>query len=466
MNANAAGHAEVAGNGETRRIFYTTIGSTLSWACDLFDLFIILFVAPTIGELFFPSDNRLLSLASVYGAYAVTVVMRPLGSAIFGSFADRSGRHRAMIAAVSGIGVMSFLMGLLPTFQSVGFWAPVLFLLFRIIQGIFVGGVTATSHTMATESVPPHLRGIVTGIVGAGAAIGSLLAAAAYAIAAGIFPGASFGVWGWRIMFFFGLLPLILAWLIHVFVGESPLWLEASKTGHKSKTPVKEVYSRKNLGANTVTLMLVIGGGITIYLTQSYMPAFLKLINKVPNHDLGPILMVANFAAIAATPIFGQLSQMFGRKPVFIVIGVMNLILIPFCYVQLSHLTADSMGLIYLYATVLTFLGNAPLGPMIIFLNERFATKIRATGVAVSWSIGFAIGGMMPTFVTLAAGSAVNIPLTLLIFLLVAIVMYIIGGIIVPETRGDMAYVAASGQVIHSDKRAAEMGEQLAQERI
>jgi MFS transporter, MHS family, proline/betaine transporter len=162
------------------------------------------------------------------------------------------------------------------------------------------------------------------------------------------------------------------------------------------------------------------------------------LINKVPNANLGAILMVANFAAIAATPLFGHLSQIFGRKRIFLALGLANLVLIPYCYVQLSHLTPDAIGLIYLYAGILTFCGNAPLGPMIIFLNERFPTKVLATGVAVSWSIGFAIGGMMPTFVTLASRSAANIPSTLITFLLGAILLYIAGAILVPETRGNM----------------------------
>jgi len=438
MDALSATAVAPGSSVENRKLFYTTIASTLAWACDLFDLFIILFVAPTIGQLFFPSDNAMLSLASVYGAYAVTVVMRPLGSAIFGSFADRSGRRRAMIVAVTGIGIVTGVMGLLPTYPQAGLLAPFLFLALRILQGVFVGGVTATSHTIAAESVPPRLRGIITGIVATGAAIGSLFASAAFWGVSLAFPGDSFAVWGWRVMFFLGLVPLLLGAMIYLFVGESPLWLDAASQGRKSRAPLRDAYSRQNLGANIVTLMLVVGAGIQIYLTQSYLPAFMKLVNKVPNGDLGAILMVANFAAIAATPLFGHLSQVFGRKRIFLVLGVANLILIPYCYTQLSHLTPDALGLIYLYAAVLTFCGNAPLGPMIIFLNERFPTKTRATGVAVSWSIGFAVGGMMPTFVTLASRTAANIPSALMAFLLVAIGLYIVGALIVPETRGNM----------------------------
>lgn len=165
----------------------------------------------------------------------------------------------------------------------------------------------------------------------------------------------------------------------------------------------------------------------------------LKLINKVPGTQLGAILVVANFVAIAATPMFGCLSDHFGRKRIFLLLGLANLILIPICYMQLSHLTPTNLGLIYLYALVLTFCGNAMLAPIIISLNERFPTKVRATGTSLSWNVGFAIGGMMPTFVTLASQTQERIPSTVLAFLLVAILLYLGGGATVPETRGRMA---------------------------
>ena len=438
--ANASASVDVRSSTQVsqRTLIHTAICSTLAWSCDLFDLFIILFVAPTIGGLFFPSSNPLLSLAAVYASYAVTVVMRPLGSAVFGPYADRNGRRRAMIVAVAGIGIVTGLMGLLPTIDQVGLLAPALFITLRIIQGVFVGGVVSSSHTIATETVPPHLRGLISGIVGAGAAIGSLLAAAMFWGVSMAFPGDSFRTWGWRVMFFGGLLGALLSAVIYHAVEESPLWLQRGKEKHKSHVPLREFLSKEYLGINAVNMMIVIGAGVQIYLTQSYLPAFLKVINKVPGAELGSILVVSNFAAIAATPIFGHLSQVFGRKRIFLVLGLANLILIPLCYTKLTHQTLDSLGLIYLYAFVLTFCGNAVLAPIIIFLNERFPTRMRATGTSISWNVGFAIGGMMPTFVTLASGTPDRIPSTLLVFLGVAIVLYIAGAVIVPETRGNM----------------------------
>src|ERR1700755_2855643 len=129
---------------DQRQVMGAVMASCLGWALDLFDLFVVLFVAPVVGHLFFPSSNPMLSLAAVYASFAVTLLMRPLGSAIFGSFADQHGRKRAMVVSVVGVGVSTAAFGMLPTVAQVGIVAPALFLLLRLVQGVFVGGVVAS----------------------------------------------------------------------------------------------------------------------------------------------------------------------------------------------------------------------------------------------------------------------------------------------------------------------------------
>src|SRR5438270_5827521 len=137
-----------------RQILVAAMASLFGWGLDLFDLFILLYVAPVVGKLFFPADAPMLSLAGAYASFAVTLLVRPLGSAIFGSYADRKGRRKAMMVAVTGVGLATAVFGLLPSVAQIGWAATGLFLAFRLIQGIFVGGVVASSHTIGTESVP------------------------------------------------------------------------------------------------------------------------------------------------------------------------------------------------------------------------------------------------------------------------------------------------------------------------
>lgn len=173
------------------------VASVLGWSLDLFDLFILQYVAPVVGALFFPSSVPTLSLAAVYASFAVTLLMRPVGSAVFGHYADVYGRKNAMLMAIVGVGISTAAFGLLPTIAQAGFIAAVLFLILRLVQGIFVGGVVASTHTIGTESVPPARRGAMSGLVGGGGAgIGALLASLAFLITSSIFPGDAFAVWG------------------------------------------------------------------------------------------------------------------------------------------------------------------------------------------------------------------------------------------------------------------------------
>jgi len=181
------------------------IASVLGWSLDLFDLFILLYVAPVVGALFFPSNVPTLSLAAVYASFAVTLLMRPVGSAIFGHYADVHGRKNAMFVAIVGVGISTAAFGLLPTIAQAGVIAPILFLILRLVQGIFVGGVVASTHTIGTEWAAPNRRGAMSGLVGGGGAgIGALLASFVFLVMSSLFPGDAFAVWGWRCMFFSG----------------------------------------------------------------------------------------------------------------------------------------------------------------------------------------------------------------------------------------------------------------------
>ncbi len=154
---------------DNKQMVNAIIASVLGWALDLFDLFILLYVAPVVGALFFPSSNAALSLAAVYGSFAVSLLIRPLGSAVFGHYADVHGRKQAMLIAIVGVGFSTAAFGLLPTIAQVGVIAPIIFLILRLVQGIFVGGVVASTHTIGTESVPAHWRGAMSGLVGGAA---------------------------------------------------------------------------------------------------------------------------------------------------------------------------------------------------------------------------------------------------------------------------------------------------------
>ncbi|MGA2549505.1 MAG: MFS transporter [Burkholderiaceae bacterium] len=428
------------------QVLRAVIASCLGWALDLFDLFILLFVAPVVGRLFFPSDHAMLSLAAVYASFAVTLLMRPVGSALFGSYADRHGRKSAMVVAVVGVGVATALFGALPTVAQVGLLAPLLFIALRLVQGIFVGGVVASTHTIGTESVPPAWRGAVSGLIGGGGAgIGALLASLAYLAMSTLFPGPAFDIWGWRCMFFTGIFSSVLGLYIFSSLEESPLW----KSGHSAKaattpsrSPLRSLFSRDYRGILLINLLLTIGGGSGYYLTSGFLPSYLKLVNHAPDGAASVILLISSLSVVVASVLTGHVSNFIGRRKTFIVVGLIRIVLLPAIILVMP--AASTMTMVCLYAVALSMLGSAGYAPILIFLNERFPTAIRATGTGLSWNIGFAIGGMMPTFVSLTAAGPSALPQTLAVFLVAISVIFLLGAFVIPETLGALERPGAS----------------------
>lgn len=441
MSIAESGTMEVSQPVGTRQTRNAIIASVLGWSLDLFDLFILLYVAPVVGALFFPASAPTLSLAAVYASFAVTLLMRPVGSAIFGHYADVHGRKSAMFVAIVGVGVATAAFGVLPTIAQAGAVAPILFLILRLVQGVFVGGVVSSTHTIGTESVSPERRGAMSGLIGGGGAgIGALLASFIFLVTSSIFPGEAFAVWGWRCMFFSGLLSSLLGWFIFSGLEESPFFKERQKqktagVAAKSASPVKALFSRDWRNVLLLNLLITFGGGAGYYLTSGYLPSFLKVVNNVPNNVSSLILMGGSIMALISAIAVGALSDVIGRKKTFLLAGICMIVLLPICYLGMAA-TKDT-GMITFYALVIAFLGNAGYAPILIFLNERFPTEIRASGTGLSWNIGFALGGMMPTFVSLAAGGPAQIPMSLSVFAVVIFIIYLIGAFLIPETKGN-----------------------------
>jgi MHS family proline/betaine transporter-like MFS transporter len=342
---------------------------------------------------------------------------------------------------VVGVGVVTAAFGLLPTIAQVGVAAPILFLILRLIQGVFVGGVVASTHTIGTESVPPGWRGAMSGLVGGGGAgIGALLASFVFLVTSTIFPGEAFAQWGWRFMFFSGLFSSLLGWFIFTNLEESPFFKElqrqkAERGAVAEATPLRTLFAAPYRNILLINLLITFGGGAGYYLTSGYLPSFLKVVNAIPNNVSSLILMGASVSAFVSAVLIGALSDKIGRKKTFLLVGVAAIVLLPMCYLGLAK--AVSTTEVTLYAFAIAFIGNAGYAPVLIFLNERFPTALRASGTGLSWNIGFALGGMMPTFVSLASTGTAQIPMSLAIFSVVIFAIYLIGALVMPETKGN-----------------------------
>ena len=416
-----------------RHVLSAGFASAMGWAMDLYDLLVILYVAAVIGPLLVPSESVSLQLTFVYASFAVTLIMRPLGSAIFGHFADKTGRKKAMIVAITGVGLVTGLMGAVPTYALAGIFAPASFVILRLAQGIFVGGVVASTHTLGTETVSPKHRGLMSGIIaGGGAGLGAVLASVVFLIVSSIFPGEQFAVIGWRVMFFSGLLTCVLSFIVFTRTSESPLW-EAAEA--KAKAPIKAVLSTKYLPTFLMNILLAMGGAALYYLTVGFFPTFFGSNIGLTKADTAISLIVVNIFVIIGGVAGGALSDRLGRRPVFLLFAIPMLIAGPVLYYMLGSLKPSQTVLITTIASVMALLMICGQAPTLIFLNERFPTRIRATGTALSWNIGFAIGGMGPTLVTAISPKVSDFTSRLALLVVIASLIVIVVTLLVKETR-------------------------------
>lgn len=413
--------------------------SLVAWSFDLFDLFIILYVASTIGPLLFPSSNPVLELTFTYASFAVTLLMRPVGSAIFGVFSDRHGRKRAMRASIIGVGIATGLMGAVPTYAAAGLLAPAIFVLLRLAQGVFVGGVVASSHTLGTETVSPRHRGLVSGLVGGGGAgLGAVMASIVFLLVSILFPGKEFDVWGWRVMFFTGMLGAVASWLVFTTAEESPIWKnQVQNAAHVEGTPLRTLAGSKYRSVFLLSMVLTTAAGTIYYLTLGFLPTLLAKNLNFAKQGSAIVLMFASLAAILSSIAFGEISERIGRRRTFLLTGALALVLLPLLINFLKGLGNNQPFMIAVTAIAIGVIANATYAPMLVFLNERFPTAIRATGTGMAWNGGFAIGGMMPFLVTLTSPTVADLPSRLIIFLGVAALVLIVGAVANPETRGE-----------------------------
>ncbi len=285
---------------EQRAIIF---GSWLGWSLDGYDLVLMLFVISSINQLFFPSKDPTVSLLAIFATYIVTLIMRPVGGALFGSFGDKHGRKKAMIITITGFSTATFLTGLLPTWQTVGVIAPILLILLRFAQGLFAGGEWASGAVITMETASKSMRGFLSGFVQSGYTFGFLIASIVFQIMLSAYPGNSFiSEGGWRIMFYTGIIPGLVALFIRFKMNESELWLQKVRQKKTERFPIRKVIvgkeSRKRF---LLALIVMMGLMYAYYTTMGFMPTFLQKYLKIETHEAATIMIVATISSLTGT---------------------------------------------------------------------------------------------------------------------------------------------------------------------
>ena len=365
------------------------IGNGLEW----YDYALYAYMTLIISKLFFPAGNEAAHLLATLGIFAVGFVARPFGAVLFGIIGDKLGRRTALMISIFLMAIPTGCIGLLPTYEMIGIWAPLLLTLMRILQGLSLGGAFSGCITFLVEHAPQSKRGVIGSTSVASLVIGFLLGSVIASLVKLPLTDAQYESWGWRIPFLLGIPIAFIGLYIRHKCEESPTYESAKQDGTLSKTPVRDV-----LTGEMKAVMQSIGIYITVtmpfYLLSAYFLTFTaNTLHRSKEETL--LLNGANMLILLVlSPISGHLSDKIGRRKLLMLTAFGFLC---FSYPIFSLILAPEFSSIILGQLLFAVLVGFYIGPVPTLLVEIFPTRLRYTGMALAYNICAAIfGGTAP----------------------------------------------------------------------
>lgn len=372
----------------------SSIGTTLEW----YDFTVYNLMAALVFNLiFFPSFDPLAGTVIAFSTYAVGYLSRPLGGFIFGSLGDKLGRRWVLVATLMLMGIATGLMGLLPTYATLGIWSPILLVFLRFLQGAAIGGEWAGSVLLSMEHGKNHQRGRNASFTQVGPACGTLLGAGFIALITFTMTPEDFQSWGWRIPFLSSVLLVILGLWLRRGVEETPVFKAIEEKDVKVQAPIKEVFAhhwRRLLVAGSVRIGSDIVYSLLVVFTLAYVTNVLHLSRTLA---LTATMLGAVVHAICI-PLFGMLSDKIGRRPVYAAGAVFSAI---WAFVFFAMMDTLAPTMICLAVVVGMVFQAMMYGPQAAFITEQFPTRVRYAGSSLSYTLGGIIGGALaPLIIT------------------------------------------------------------------
>ncbi len=373
-------------------IFPATIGNVLEW----YDFSLFGYFAVVIAELFFPSQDKSLSLLRTFGIFAVGYILRPVGAVLFGHWGDRLGRKKTLSIGIILMAGSTLVMGLLPTYAEIGSAAGIILVICRMFQGIAIGGEYAGSIIYLAEHAPPRQRGLTASLALFSTFIGLFIGSAVAALTSWVIEPSAFKIWGWRIPFIASVLLGGVGFYIRQYLPETPPFLTLKLEKKIVRQPL--LYSLKIYPVVLLKLMLLTFlPAIASSLMTVYLPTYLNAYLKVPLH-IGLIINTIGLLMSLMVPIAGFWSDKIGRKKI---LAIATACFILFSYPLFLILHMKTFVMILAAQAGLVFLTSLLGGAMPAIMTEIVPRKTRYTAMSLPFNLAFGIfGGTTPLVVT------------------------------------------------------------------
>lgn len=457
----------------------SSVGTMIEW----YDFYIFGSLAATISPLFYPQGNDTLAYIAYLSTFAVGFVVRPFGALFFGRIGDLVGRKYAFLVTLLIMGGATAVIGVLPTYATIGMAAPAILLLLRVLQGLALGGEYGGAAVYVAEHVPDEKRGFYTSFIQITATLGLFVSLAVILVVQNTMSREAFGQWGWRVPFLISIVLVVISLYIRLRMKESPIFQHIKSTGMTSATPLKEAFTEwHNLKRVLVSLFgATAGQGVVWYTGQFYALFYLQTVLKVNPTSANYIVAAALLLGMPFFVVFGALSDRIGRKKIMMagcLLGAISYIPIYQAMqsaagsgvVSLASQRSPVTGAISLTplmdangtpaAEVLTFTGFANLaaspaarqlillvfiqvlfvtmvyGPIAAYLVEAFPAKIRYTALSLPYHIGNGVfGGLLPVIGLSVTAQTGNLYAGLYYPIAVASITFVTGSLLLKESH-------------------------------
>lgn len=380
---------------QTRRVLIASlVGSSIEW----FDYFLYGTVAALVfNQLFFVTEDPTVGLLLAYASFALAFFIRPFGGIIFSHIGDRIGRKKTLVLTLSLMGVATFGMGLLPTYQAIGIWAPILLITLRLVQGLGIGGEWGGALLLAVEYAPPEKRGLYGSIPQMGVTIGMFMGTIALWLMT-MLPEESFITWGWRVPFILSALLVVFGLWIRKGIDETPEFKKVQESGEIPKLPIVDT-----LKYHWREVLIAIGAKVVetapFYIFSTFVVSYATTNLEFTRTNTLTAVMIATVVTTILIPVMGNLSDKVGRKKLYVT-GTVAMALFAFPYFWMLQqgsvallIIATVIGLGIIWAPITAVLGT--------MFSEIFDAKIRYTGISLGYQIGAALaGGTAPLVAT------------------------------------------------------------------
>src|SRR5471030_2713223 len=383
-------------NSPAQVLFASLIGTTI----EFFDFYIYATAAVIVfPHIFFPQGDPTAATLQSLATFAIAFIARPIGSALFGHFGDRVGRKVTLVASLLTMGISTVVIGLLPTYATIGVFAPLLLALARFGQGLGLGGEWGGAALLATENAPAKKRALYGSFPQLGAPIGFFFANGMFLLLSWLLTEEQFIAWGWRVPFILSAVLVLVGLYVRVSLHETPVFAKIAKAGKQVKVPIGTLFSQ-HLKPTVLGTFIMVATYTLFYIMTVYslgygtMPKPLGL--GITRNDFLLMLMIGVVGFGVMVPIAGQLADAFGRRKTMICI---TLLMIVFALLFPTLLGSGSQALVMVFLLCGFIVMGLTFGPMGALLPELFPTEVRYTGASFSYNVASILGASVAPYI-------------------------------------------------------------------